>query len=432
MEKSNYKIYGYRWVILIIFALLNAVIQMVWITFAPVTVDAMRLYHTSAFWIVLLSMSFMLVYLIFSMPASYIIDKYGIRVGVGIGALLMAVFGYLRGVYGTDYAMICISQFALAVAQPFIMNAITKVAAEWFPINERATASGITALAQIVGVIAALALTKPIAQAFLPESANGHLDLNSMQSMLKVYGYICIGVTVLFLIFVKEKPPTPPCLDKDSSRISVREGRKYIFRNKDMLLLLMIFFIGMGMFNAITTFVDLISASKGYLADANESGLIGAIMMGAGILGAAIVPVISDRTRKRKFFLVLCLSGMVPGLIGFTFFRSMVPLLISSGIFGFFFMAAAPIGYQYAAELSHPAPESTSLGFINLVGQFSGIIFITLMAVFGNVSMAAFADATKAANTITLTPFMIGFIVLAVLNVILSIRIKESTMVKGH
>ena len=196
MEKTNYKIYGYRWIVLTVFALLNAVIQMAWITFAPVTVDAIQLYHTSAFWIVLLSMSFMVVYLFFSMPASYIIDKYGIRVGVGIGALLTGIFGYMRGAFGMDYTMVCISQFALAAAQPFIMNAITKVAAEWFPINERATATGVTALAQFVGIIAAMAVTKPIAQAFLPAAANGHLDLSSMQSMLKFYGYICIAAAV--------------------------------------------------------------------------------------------------------------------------------------------------------------------------------------------------------------------------------------------
>ncbi len=431
MKKTTYKVYGYRWVVLIVFALLNAVIQMSWITFAPVTVDAINLYHTSAFWIVLLSMSFMVVYIVFSMPASFIIDKYGLRVGVGIGALLTAVFGYLRGVYGNDYTMVCISQFGIAIAQPFIMNAITKVAAEWFPINERATASGITALAQFVGIIAAMIVTKPIAQAFLPAIANGHLDLYSMQAMLKVYGYISVGVAILFFIFIKNKPASPPCSDEDNIRISIKEGIKYIFRTKDMILLLIIFFIGMGMFNAITTFVDIISASKGFDMSNNESGLIGAVLMGAGILGAAIIPVISDKIRKRKAVLIFCLIGMIPGLIGFTFFRSLIPLLISSGIFGFFFMAAAPIGYQFAAEVSHPAPESTSQGFINLAGQISGAIFITLMAVFGNVSMAAFADANKAANTITLTPFMVVFIFLAILNVILSTRIKESTMMKN-
>lgn len=429
MEKTIYKIYGYRWVVLVVFALLNAVIQMAWITFAPVTVDAIKLYHTSAFRIVSLSMLFMVVYLVFSVPASYIIDKYGICVGVGIGAVLTAVFGYLRGAMGHDFNTVFISQFALAIAQPFIMNAITKVAAEWFPVNERATASGITALAQFVGIITAMAITKPIAQSFLPAGSDGHLTLDSMQAMLKVYGYICVAISFLFLILIRNKPPTPPCTGEDESRFSIKEGIKYIFKTRNMVMLLIIFFIGMGMFNAITTFVDLISASKGYMAQSNEAGLIGAVMMGAGILGAAVIPVISDKTRKRKMILIICLAGMIPGLAGFTFFRSIIPLLISSGIFGFFFMAAAPIGYQYAAEVSHPAPESTSQGFIILAGQISGAIFITLMAVFGNVSVEAFADASKAADAITMTPFLIGFIVLAVINVVLSSFLKESEMV---
>nr|HPO45406.1 MFS transporter [Spirochaetota bacterium] len=83
MQKT-YTVYAYRWMVLLVFALLNGVIQLDWITFAPVTVDAMALYGVSAFWIVLLSMSFMLVYLVMSVPASYIIGRYGIRIGVGI------------------------------------------------------------------------------------------------------------------------------------------------------------------------------------------------------------------------------------------------------------------------------------------------------------------------------------------------------------
>ena len=37
MEQSAYKIYGYRWLILVVFMLVAAFNQLVWITFAPIT-----------------------------------------------------------------------------------------------------------------------------------------------------------------------------------------------------------------------------------------------------------------------------------------------------------------------------------------------------------------------------------------------------------
>ena len=42
---------------------------------------------------------------------------------------------------------------------------------------------------------------------------------------------------------------------------------------------------------------------------------------------------------------------------------------------GFFLISLAPIGYQYVAEITHPAPEGTSNGLLNLAGQAS-VVFI--------------------------------------------------------
>src|SRR4030066_85199 len=94
------RLYGYRWVVLAAFALLNVVVQANWITFAPITDDAAGYYGVSDLQIGLLSMAFMVVFVVMSTPASYILDTYGLRVGVGIGALLTGVFGLARGLVG--------------------------------------------------------------------------------------------------------------------------------------------------------------------------------------------------------------------------------------------------------------------------------------------------------------------------------------------
>lgn len=429
MEQNNeYKVYSYRWVVLGVFSLLNLVIQLNWITFAPITVECIRLYNTTAFWILFLSMSFMIVYLVVSIPASIAINRIGIRWGVGIGAVLMGAFGYMRAAFAHNLTMVIIAQCGLAVAQPFILNAITKVAAEWFPVEERATAAGIATLAQFIGIVIAMAMTGILAQHFIPEGKT-QLTLDAVKSMLKVYGIISVGSAVLFLVLVKNKPLSPPSRPASQEQFGVFKGISHLFSQRDMILLLALFFLGLGMFNTITTYIDLILAEKGYIAGGNEAGYIGAVMLISGIVGAVVLPVLSDKLKKRKNVLVGCLAALIPGLAGLTFLKQYEFLLFSSGLFGFFLLGVAPVGFQYAAEVSHPAPESVSQGMILLSGQVSGILFITLMALGGQVTIDALADAQAAAEQITLTPFMIFFTGLAVLNLVIGLLLKESPLI---
>ena len=137
MEQTDFKVYSYRWVVLLAFMFVVAINQLLWITFAPITGNAATYYGVSDLSIGFLSMSFMIVYIVISIPASWVIDTYGIRVAVGIGAVLTGIFGLLRGILAPNYTLVLIAQIGIAIGQPFILNAITTVAARWFPIKER-------------------------------------------------------------------------------------------------------------------------------------------------------------------------------------------------------------------------------------------------------------------------------------------------------
>ena len=403
MEQCEIKVYGYRWVILAVYFLINVLMQMQWITFAPITSEAVAFYNVSPMQIDLLSLIFMIVYLFVSFPASYIIDTYGIKAGIGIGALLMGVFGYMKGFYGANYNMIVIAQIGIAVGQPFVLNSVTKVGVRWFPLHERATQAGISVLAQFVGIILAMVLTPFLFKAY------------GMEKMLTLYGTVTLAGAVLFILFNREHPPTPPCPPGHDERISVFAGLKHIIKQADMIYLIIVFFISLGIFNAVTTWIEQIVKPRGF--SITEAGICGALMMVGGIIGAAILPALSDKMRKRRIFIVITLIGAVPGMIGLTFVASYIPLLISSFVLGFFLMAGAPICFQYSAEVSYPAPEATSQGLLLLAGQISGIIFV-----FG-MDMLTAAGASK-------TPAMLVFIAMMIINVFLVLKLKESKMVK--
>ncbi len=403
MSNANQPISAYRWIILTVYAIISAVIQIQWLTFAPVAREARLFYDASALQIDFLSLIFMLVFILVCIPASFIIDTYGLRIGVGIGAVLTGGFGLMKGLFADSYTMVVIAQVGLAIAQPFIINAATKVAGVWFPIRERATAVGIATLAQFLGIVLVMILT-PL---MVVETADGSY---TFFSMLTTYGIITVIGAVLLLVFLREKPAIPPEANEQVERIQVMAGFKHIIRQRDMRLLLIMFFIGLGIFNAISTVIDQICEVKGLTVD--QTGLVGGIMLIAGIIGAIVLPPLSDKYRKRKLFLILAMGGMTPGLIGLTVFTGYIPLLVSSFILGFFLLGAgAPVGFQYAAEVTHPAPESTSQGLLLLVGQISGILFIVGM------------------NLIGMIPGLVTFVVLALVIIFLTIRLNESPMI---
>ena len=400
MKETEFRIYGYRWVMLSVYMIAIAVNQIMWITFAPITRDAALFYGVSDLQIGILSMSFMIVYLIVSIHASWIIDTYGIRAGVGTGVVLTGVFGILRGLFSSDYNLLLIFQIGIAIGQPFLLNSITKVASRWFPVSERATASGFGTLAMYFGILLGMSLT--------PFLVNGR----GIDGMLYLYGTVSLAAAVLFLTFAKERPVTPPCRPDQEERALAIDGMRLLFRNRDFLWLMVIFFIGLGVFNCVTTWIENILSPRGFSAE--QAGISGGLMILGGIAGAIIMPVLSDRYRRRIPFIMIALAGATLSLAGITFSGNYTLLLVSAAAFGFFLLSSGPIGFQYGAEVTFPVSEGTSNGFLLLMGQVSGIAFI-----FG---MDWFKSPVTGSMTIPLT--VLG--VLMFISFLLSIRLKES------
>ena len=400
--ETNIKLYSYRWVVLLAFMFIAAMNQLLWITFAPITSAAAAFYGTSDLMIGLLSMMFMVIYVVLVLPSAWVIDTYGFRVAVGIGAVLTAVFALTRGLFAANLTIVFISQIGIAVGQPLILGAITKLAARWFPVNERATATGLGALSMYLGILMAMLITPALTIKY-------HLP-----NMLLIYGIVTALSAIAFLLLAKEKPETPPCPAGQEERTLMFDGLKSMLRQKDFILLLIIFFIGLGMFNGISTWIEDIVRPRGF--SISQAGMLGGMMLFGGIIGAMILPEISDKLGKRKPFILLALIGLVPGLLGMTFAHSYGWLLVSGFSFGFFLLSSGPIGFQYGAEITYPAPEGTSNSLLLVMGQISGIIFI-----FG---MDLFKSAKDGAMTVSLL-VLLG---LTILSILLALLLKESSV----
>lgn len=400
MNASTGKVYGYRWLVLSAFVPIAGLCQVLWITFAPITGTAAAFYKTSDLMIGLLSMSFMVVYILLFFPAAWFIDTKGFKKAVGLGAIMTAVFGLTRGLFASNFTLVFISQIGLAAAQPFIIGAMTTIAARWFPLRERATATGLGTLALYLGPLVAMILT-PILVLRL-----------GMERMLLIYGIASAIAAVAFLVIAREHPPTPPEPGAQEERTLMFDGLKAMIRRRDFIFLLAVFFIGLGLFNAISTWIEDIVRPRGF--SISQAGWLGGLMLIGGIVGAVVMPIISDTIARRRPFILIALGGLLPGLVGMTFASNYGILLASGFVFGFFLLSAGPIGFQYAAEITRPAPEGTSNTLLLLMGQISGIAFILAM------------DALKSKATGSMTASMLVMTVLAVVAFGLAFALPES------
>ena len=411
--ESNYPVY--RYVILSAFMMVTIAIEIQWLTHAAVARPA-ELYYRGQFNpdsflnIDFLAMIYMVAFLVMSFPASYIIDTWGIRTGLAVGAVMLAGFSVLKAAYAESFTGVVIAQIGLAIAQPFILNGVTAVTARWFPLYERGMAAGLLALAQYLGIIIAMLVTPMLvgSDPSLPGYGTG------FGKMLWIYAIISVVAALSSLLFIKNRETREE--GKLAGRYTFRKGITHILLNRDMRITIFLFLIGLGIFNAISSMTDSIAERAGV---ADSDGLIGGVMLIGGIIWAVVIPTLSDRYKRRKPFLVICIAGMVPAVAALAFAGNLAGdpettyriSLAASFSLGFFVMSAGPLGFQYAAEISYPAPESASQGILLWVGQLTGMIFVAGMSIRENTYLGI---------------FMYIFVVLAILSLVSVVMLKES------
>lgn len=195
---EEYKTYRYRWVILAVIVPIILCTEMFWLTLAPVSSLAESYYHVGSMEISMFSTSYMIMYIIFSLPASWVIDRYGYRCSLIIGTLITVVFAALRAVFAGNFTLALTFQFAIAIGQPFLLNISTKVPANWFPVSERSAAAGILTMAQYLGYVVAMILSPILA------------DGGNIPKLFTVYAVISVICGFVAVLFTREHPKTAP------------------------------------------------------------------------------------------------------------------------------------------------------------------------------------------------------------------------------
>lgn len=378
--QSAYRVYPYRWVVLAIYGLATAVIQLMWTTFFSITTEAWQFYGfadavAGENAISLLSIIFMAGMIVLSIPVMAAFEKYGFKKAVGFGVVLTGICALVRGFWGGSYTVVVIATVGFAIAQPFILNSPGLVAGKWFPENERATANSVGLLCSYVGMCIGLLLTPVLLEAGM-----------DIKTMLIVYGALGAVTALLFVLLVKEKPPTPPCPEEAAVRDSFRDGMRGAMKKKDFVLALVVFFCMFGIFNTFFTMIEpILRKLSGEAVDATQVGIIGVVILVTGVVGSLILSMISDKD-KRQRRLPYAIGANIIGIVGLVLFilaKNFALMLIAGVLYGFFIVGAAPLVLTFSAEAAYPTSEGTSEGLLMWAGNVAGVVFLGAAGLFG-------------------------------------------------
>src|SRR4030066_2243280 len=365
---GEYKIYKYRWGILAIYMYLSALTQLYWLNFAAIDTFLEERFSIPASSVMWFTLVFPLVQVLLTMPAGIIIDKKGFKYGIGIGVLFTGVFAMLRLLNPASFAVLLIAQIGISIGQPFILNSVTKLAVTWFPQKEEATAVGLGSLALFIGMMAGLGATPALVHTL------------GFETMLLIYGAIGIVGILLFFTLVKPRPQTPPGEIEALEEISSWEGIKRILRVRDFVILGFIAMIGIGVFNGLATWLEKI-LNELHQISMTDAGSISAVLILSGMIGCIIIPLVSDKIRRRKPFLIL---ASLIGAISMTFliFANGYSMNLVNGIvLGFFLISALPIMLTMSTEITGARFAGISVGYLQLLGNAAAVIIVPVMEI---------------------------------------------------
>jgi MFS family permease len=169
------------------------------------------------------------------------------------------------------------------------------------------------------------------------------------------------------------------------------QGVKTCLSRKDYVVVAITFAIVSAVFSSLTTLLNNIFVPYGYSDD--EAGIMAALIILGGLVGAGIVGPIIDRTGWHVRIGKAIFPVMLAMYIAYAVILkpdALTSILIVSFLVGFFTFALLPVGLEMGVESAYPVTEGTAASLLWLLGQFLSIIL--------QLSMNALRDESPTAN----------------------------------
>uniref|UniRef100_A0A8C9Q2W0 Solute carrier family 49 member 3 n=1 Tax=Spermophilus dauricus TaxID=99837 RepID=A0A8C9Q2W0_SPEDA len=321
-----------------------------------------------------------LIYLVVSIPfgilAIWVLDSVGLRGATILGAWLNFAGSMLRALpcvaawVPNTFAFFMGGQSLCALAQNLVIFSPAKLAALWFPEHQRATANMIATMSNPLGILVANVLSPALVK-----------KGEDIPLMLGVYtipaGLVCLLATVCLW---ERGPPTPPSVGAASSTSeNFLQGLKLLLQNKAYVILAVCFGGGIGIFSSFSALLEQILCANGY--SNGFSGLCGALFIVFGILGALVLGLYVDRTKRftEATKIGLCLASMA--CVAFALVSRLqgqaLAVAATCSLFGFFGFSVAPVAMELEWELYS---KKSDVG-LSMSRQAQGVLIMVLLTV---------------------------------------------------
>ncbi|CAB1339779.1 unnamed protein product [Coregonus sp. 'balchen'] len=237
------KLYKRRWFIVLLFSSYSLCNSFQWIQYGIINNIFMKFYGVESFTIDWMSMIYMLTYIPFIFPVTWLLDKKGLRVIALVATAMNCAGTWIKvtSVRPDLFAVTMLGQFCCSLAQVFILGMPSKIASVWFGSEEVSTACSIGVFGNQLGIAIGF-LVPPI---LVPNVEDMDLLAYNISTMF----YITAGVaTLLFILVViafQERPELPPTQAQATARCIPPEQYSYtasilrLLRNKPFLLLIL-------------------------------------------------------------------------------------------------------------------------------------------------------------------------------------------------
>ncbi|MFH1150369.1 MAG: MFS transporter [Actinomycetota bacterium] len=382
-EEDTYTKHGYRWTVLVVYGLVMCVQAFLWLSFAPIESSVQDVLGKSATMIGLLALVGPFMFIIVASPAGALSDRRGWRYATSIGVVMLivaaaikAVTPHVTGNTDVQYWVYLLMQVLGGTGAVFAMVNLSKMPIKWFPEKQRALANGLTTMSMYLGAAIGLPLVTAIAA--IPEGASRATATAGLNRVLLVMAIIMGVVGVLFFLLSKEAPPTPAGPEPEVETLSLRETFPRFMRSAQFRVLCLVSLVGYGVYISLTVTMEKLMTYHGFTT--SFAAFVAAGITMGGIVGAAVIPGISEKVGLRKPFLILAAAPAIPGLLILAFVGSKPLALITGIIMGFCLLPALPVTFTIVGEMPDIGPKlaATAVGTLLAVGSI-GSAFVPLL-----------------------------------------------------
>ncbi|XP_072296819.1 heme transporter FLVCR1 [Eucyclogobius newberryi] len=376
------KLYLRRFAVLTVFSLSSLVNAFQWIQYSIITNVFTHFYQVENSKIDWLSIIYMVAYVPLIFPATWLLDRRGLRLTALLGSGLNCAGAWLKcaSVGPHLFWLTFAAQSICSVAQVFILGLPSRIASVWFGPGEVSTACATAVLGNQLGTAIGF-LLPPVLVPNTPDDQG--LTAHNIQVMFYGTAAVSTGLFLLTLIVIKDRPSRPPSQaqavlsDRLPEDYSYRRSIYNLFTNKAFLLLLISYGIMTGSFYSVSTLLNQIIMAC-YEGQELNAGRIGLTLVVAGMVGSILCGLWLDHTKTYKMTTLTVYFLSFVGMLVFTFTLNLDNIYLvffTAGALGFFMTGYLPLGFEFGVEITYPESEGTSSGLLNAFAQIFGIIF---------------------------------------------------------